>query len=218
MIDGRAGCIAALAAALMLGLAPRAEPAALPEGNPTGWALLSPCDRNCSVAIYAGSLVEDGMEEVLLPLPTIPTDWSYAADDHFVGLAVSRHAASWRRLSFEPELGVGQRLDQDVTEFWAALFVRYRGFPWDRYLLTSFAVSTGANIASDYSEWEVDRTSMEQGYRVMHYFAPEITFALPSRPDTELLFRFHHRSGAFGLFNDVGGGAQYTTVGLRFRF
>ena len=29
----------------------------------------------------------------------------------------------------------------------------------------------------------------------MHFFSPEVTFALPSRPDVELLFRFHHRSG-----------------------
>jgi hypothetical protein len=52
----------------------------------------------------------------------------------------------------------------------------------------------------------------------MHFFSPEITFALPSRPDIELLFRFHHRSGVFGLVNDAFGGSQYGTVGLRLRF
>lgn len=212
MSDGRAGCLTVSAAVLALGLAPGAA------ANPTGWALLSPCDRNCAVAVYAGRLVEDGMEDVLLPLPKAPTDWNYGSNDRFVGVAVSRHAATWRRLSFEPEIGLGQRIDQDITEAWAALFVRYRGFPWDRYLLTSFAVSTGANIASDDSEWEIERTGSEESHRLMHYFAPEITFALPSQPDTEVLLRFHHRSGAYGLFNDAGGGAHYATVGLRFRF
>jgi hypothetical protein len=52
----------------------------------------------------------------------------------------------------------------------------------------------------------------------MHYFAPEITFARPSRPDLEFLIRFHHRSGVFGLVSDAWGGAQYLSAGIRVRF
>jgi len=52
----------------------------------------------------------------------------------------------------------------------------------------------------------------------MHFFSPELTFALPRAPGTELLFRFHHRSGVYGLISDAHGGAQYGTVGLRLRF
>ena len=52
----------------------------------------------------------------------------------------------------------------------------------------------------------------------MHYFAPELTFAMPSHPNVELVFRMHHRSGIFGLVSDAWGGAQYATVGLRIRF
>ena len=52
----------------------------------------------------------------------------------------------------------------------------------------------------------------------MHFFSPEVTFALPSHPGTELVFRMHHRSGVFGLVSDAWGGAQYATVGLRIRF
>ena len=52
----------------------------------------------------------------------------------------------------------------------------------------------------------------------MHFFSPEITFAAPSRPNVELVLRFHHRSGVFGLVSDAWGGAQYASVGLRVRF
>jgi hypothetical protein len=52
----------------------------------------------------------------------------------------------------------------------------------------------------------------------MHYLAPEITLAAPSRPDLELVFRFHHRSGVWGIVSDAWGGAQYASVGLRLRF
>jgi hypothetical protein len=51
----------------------------------------------------------------------------------------------------------------------------------------------------------------------MHFFAPEIAFALPRRPEAELMFRFHHRSGVFGLVSEAWGAAQYGTVGLRLR-
>jgi hypothetical protein len=223
-----AGCAWAVAAALMAGatgaqtpethIESDRTPEPAPVRNPTGWALFSPCAGNCAVAVYGGAYIEDGMEEVLFYRPSFPTDWNFDGDDRLIALTLSRHAATWRRLDFEPELGIGQRLDQSVTEVWAALYARYRGFPWDDYVTTTFALSTGLNVVSDYSEREIERTGETGGYRVMHYFSPEITFALPSRPELELLFRFHHRSGAYGLFNDVGGGVHYGTVGLRFRF
>jgi hypothetical protein len=52
----------------------------------------------------------------------------------------------------------------------------------------------------------------------MHFFSPEITLAAPSRPSVELVLRFHHRSGVWGLVSDAWGGAQYASVGVRVRF
>jgi len=137
----------------------------------------------------------------------------------------SRHAISrciatlWDRVDVEPELGLGQRFgEQDETEIWGAVFLRYRGFPWDRAVVTSVALSTGFNYASAVSEEEVERARDGKGSRWMHFFSPEITFALPRSPQVELLFRFHHRSGVFGLVSDAWGGAQYGAIGLRVRF
>jgi hypothetical protein len=214
MVQARAGaCAVACAALLAVAAAADERPS-----NPTGWALLSPCAANCALAVYAGTYVEDSMADVLFFEPTFPTGWDFTAGDRLIGLALSRHAATLWRIDVEPELGIGQRLDQDVTEIWIALYGRYRGFPWDRYLVTTMALSTGLNYASAYSEEEIERTGETSGYRVMHFFSPEVTFAHPDNPGLELLFRFHHRSGAYGLFNDVGGGAHYGTVGLRLRF
>jgi hypothetical protein len=205
---------------LALGIVAAPMVTAAPSANPTGWALFSPCERNCAVAAYLGTYVENSMADVLFFSPETPFTWDYATDDHFLGLTLSRYAATvLGRVDVEPEVGLGRRFGrQSVTEGWLAVFFRYRGFPWDETLLTSVAVSTGLNIASRYSSVEIERTGETSGYRVMHYFSPEITLALPSRPDTELMFRFHHRSGAYGLFNDVGGGAHYGSVGIRLRF
>jgi hypothetical protein len=200
---------------LLFGMAVTAAPAA---AEPLG-ELFVPCRGDCAVAVYWGSWVEDSMTD-LVTGPESPFAWSYR-DDHLAAVAVSREAgqAFRGRLRFEPEVGVGRRFgEQDETEVWGALFVRYRGFPWDSVVVTSVALSTGVNYATGISEMERDRARDDEGSRWMHFFSPEITLALPSRPEIELLFRLHHRSGVFGLVSDAWGGAQYGTVGLRIRF
>lgn len=180
--------------------------------------LFAPCRGDCSVALYGGNYVEDSMSDVLILDPSTPFTWDYQAD-HFVGTTIARDVGQLWRFRLEPEVGLGQRFgQQSVTEVWGALFFRYRGFPWDDILTTTIAFSTGLNYASEVSDIEQDRAKDDEGSRLMHYFSPEVTFALPSRPDLELMFRFHHRSGVFGLVSDAFGGAQYGTVGLRVRF
>lgn len=151
----------------------------------------------------------------------LPSDWELAGDDQLAAVALSRHAGwLWpERLDLEPEIGVAQRFGrQDATEVWAAVFFRYHGFPWDRWLVTTAALSTGLNWASEITPVEQERARDDTGSQLMHFLAPEITFALPDRPEVELLLRLHHRSGVFGLVSDAWGGAQYATIGLRWRF
>jgi hypothetical protein len=181
--------------------------------------LFKACDDDCAVAVYGGSYVKNSMGQVLVEEPETPFTWTYL-DDYLIATAISRRAGTlWGHVDLEPEIGIGQRFGiQDETEVWAALYFRYRGFPWDKYLTTSIAISTGLNYATGVSEVEKARAKDGEGSRLMHFFSPEITFALPSAPNSELLFRFHHRSGVFGIVSDAFGGAQYGTVGFRVRF
>lgn len=180
---------------------------------------VGPCDGNCATSLYAGRYVENSLAQVLVGAPETPLTWNYK-DDYFVGTAVSRRIATlWRHLDIEPEIGIGQRFgEQSETEFWGAFFFRFHGFPWDRYLVNTVAFSTGLNYATGISETEQERARDGVGSQLMHYFAPEITFASPRAPQYELMFRVHHRSGVFGLVSDAWGGAQYGTIGLRIRF
>ncbi|MBP7001281.1 hypothetical protein [Amaricoccus sp.] len=178
-----------------------------------------PCAGNCATAIYAGWYVDNSMGQVLVTSPETPFTWDYEGD-YLVATTISRRIATlWKHVDVEPEIGVGQRWKkQDETEVWGAFFFRWRGFPWDDRIVTTAAVSTGFNYATDISDKEKARAKDGEGSRLMHFFAPEITFALPSHPEYELMFRFHHRSGVFGLVSDAWGGAQYGTIGLRVRF
>ncbi len=193
----------------------------LGNASAAGWtpeALLSPCTGDCSVVVLAGSYVETGMGDIVTSL-SLPNRWDIRREDKLVGMALARRAGRLWHFDLEPEIGLARRSGlQDETEVWGAVFARYRGFSWDDRLLTTVAVSTGLNWASDISHVERARAHDGHGSRLMHYFAPEITIALPSAPARELVFRFHHRSGVFGLVSDAIGGAQYATVGLRIHF
>jgi hypothetical protein len=210
----------AFLAALLI-LQPTGLAAGVGEAGLPPWGLFGPCDGNCALAIYAGSYVENSMNDVLISAPELPFTWDYNGADRFAGIALSRRVATlWSRVDIEPEIGFGRRFgrQEGVYEVWAALYGRYRGFPWDRYVETSIALSTGLNWASEITDTEIERAQDDEGAQLHHFFSPEITFALPQHPDVELLFRFHHRSGVVGLVNDAGGGSQYGTVGLRWRF
>lgn len=182
-------------------------------------AFFSSCENDCAFSLFAGDYVEDLLNDMLLLRPP-PSDWEFTENDQFVGLAFSRRTRLYAgHFTFEPEFGIGQRYGrQSVSEIWGALFLRYQHLPWDPWLPTTFAISTGLNWASEISDVEKERARDGEGDNLMHYLAPEVTFALPNAPDSQLFLRIHHRSGVFGLVNDAHGGAHYSTVGLRIWF
>jgi len=139
-------------------------------------------------------------------------------DDYFAGGAVSRRLVRfWNYFSIEAEMGVGGRFGiTNSPETWGAIYFRYDHFPWNKWLYTTVAVSTGLDYLSKLPPSETfpgDPTS-----HVLHYFSPEITFALPEFKQHELLIRYHHRSGVFGTFNGVWGGSNVIAAGYRYRF
>ena len=54
--------------------------------------------------------------------------------------------------------------------------------------------------------------------RLLGYLGPELTFALPSRPDWELVYRLQHRSGLYGVIAESIEGANANVIGIRHRF
>ena len=153
-----------------------------------------------------------------------------------VEIQIRRQCICWRHpvpglcrvkqfAQIEGEVGVGHQFEiLHETEVWAALYFRWKWFPWNEFITTTLAVSTGVNYASGLPQYEVDMSGVGYGSRLLHYFSPEITFALPSRPDWQFLTRVHHRSGGehyWGytpLFKGVDGGTQYLVFGIRHWF
>lgn len=186
------------------------------------------CGGECRVTVFAGRFLDTNMTDVLLPFDedfALPWDWRFR-DAHMLSLAVSRRLATIGGVfDIEAEAGFGQRFGEEhAAEGWVALYGRWTRFPWNHRLRTTFAVSTGLDYASRVTRAELDRTAFGTGNRLLHYFSPEITVADPDWRRTELVLRFHHRSGGgkvWGdslLFGGVAEGAQYLKIGLRHRF
>lgn len=218
---GRDGCSAVIVAALMA-----ASPAAAADAPPAGLtapepdaAFLAPVPLTEPVWAVTGLLGASGGGADLHVLAYKP--WHIDPADHvFGGLAVSRRLARfWTDFTVEAEVGVGHRAGSGFSsnEGWAAVYFRWDGFPWNAFVKTSVAVSTGLNVIDSLPSEETRRSDRYHS-QVLHYFSPELTFAAPSAPNHELLVRWHHRSGVFGLFDGVRGGSNIVSVGYRYRW
>jgi hypothetical protein len=171
-----------------------------------------PRDRPWGVSLYGGAGASGRMLDIL----TSPWDsnlGSYA----FVGGALSRRIVRfWSDFEISAEFGSGYRFSPTNSfELWAALYLRFDGFPWNDYLYTSIGVSTGVDYVMRLPEAEVNGGGTSEW---LHYFSPEIAVALPAHPEHQLVLRLHHRSGVFGVFNGVHGGSNVLALGYRYRF
>jgi hypothetical protein len=73
-------------------------------------------------------------------------------------------------------------------------------------------------MASQIDTEERRRSQNGRGSDFLNLASPEITFALPDHPEDELVLRYQHRSGIFGLMNGVDEASSFATVGFRHLF
>jgi hypothetical protein len=189
----------------------------------------------------AGQAAERGGDDAISVFGGVATDTAFANSIFFplgndiedigvVALAYSRRLGTWdevthnvlplgENFTLEGEIGVSARFgDESLGEAWTGLFLRYDGFPWNERVYTTVAVNTGLSLLTEESDFERSRDNDNQNSRLLHYMGPEITFAAPDNKNVELMVRFHHRSGVFGLFDGVVSGSTFISSGVRVRF
>lgn len=195
-------------------------PVAVAPASEGGFRFLSwtePCAMTCSVTGYAGVYVATAMTSLFVKGRVFaPWTWD-TKDSQFIGASASRKFATYDDLwDLEGEVGLGKRFgDLQAGEGWVAMYARWNYFPWNDYIRTTAAISTGLNYATKIDRVEDEKSSKNS--HLLHYLAPELTFGLPDQPNWNLVLRFHHRSGGkLGVFNGTSGGAQYQTIGVRY--
>jgi hypothetical protein len=196
------------------------DPALAEENNPLGSSPIA--DTPGSISILGGvSVGNNTLGDVLFP-----TDLKAKGlgEGGFVGLAMSRQLVRfWGHYWLEAEMGGGFRFEPAVDyynpEAWAAIYLKFDGFPWNDVIRTSVGVSTGLHWIAELTPGDTNygQYTIPENAVLQHYFSPEIAFSLPDRPQDELFVRIHHRSTGYGLFWNTEAGSNVVAIGLRFR-
>ena len=205
----------ALALLGFLALAPGAPAEA---GNPAKHAAAErPEERgDYAITIYVGQSSPDNFSSIHYK----PHKTEFE-DTYLTAVALSKKLFDiGAHLDVELEGNIVRRFgDDDSWEFNAALFFRWDKFPWQVQIYTTVAIGAlGPSYATGISDGERRKSGNDEGSRLLHYMAPEITFSPPSNHDIAVIMRVHHRSGVFGLFDGVDGGSNFVSIGLRHYF
>lgn len=180
--------------------------------------VFSRCKGDCAITLLVGqSVSETRMTDIFLHFKP-PSKWKWD-DTYIAGITFSRSLLQYRNLfSIEPETGIAIRFGAaDGFEAWAGLLFRWKYFPWNDYLRTSLGIVWGGSFSRDVS-FQGNHLKSGQGTHLVSYFAPEVTFGVPSEPRWDLVIRYHHRSNVWGVLSEKAGDSQFWTIGGRVRF
>jgi hypothetical protein len=184
----------------------------------SGWFADAPEPENkWGAMVFGGQMNDAKFGETLDPF-TPPK----RVDIWFTGVAVNRYIANWRFLNFEVEGGTGyqwgENSDNNTAQVWMALYARYGNFPWNKWVKTTVGANIGVNYSFHETQHEENNDPDLGTRKLLHYLAPEITFADPRHDNIEAVFRLHHRSHVAGTFGCHSCGSNMVTAGVRVHF
>jgi hypothetical protein len=127
----------------------------------------------------------------------------------------------WKDVDWEVEGQIGKQGGGSASmynwEFNALTDVRWNRFVWDKYVETSFAVGLGLSYATEVPQFEVDEHGASDN--LMAYILVELAFSPPKHQEWAGVVRIHHRSSAYGTFQeDIQGASNSLGVGIKYRF
>lgn len=166
------------------------------------------------LTLYVGKYSDDRLGDVLVSKPIDYLDSYIATVALGRAFAFDNPGHQWE---WETQLvkHVGR---QHHWELNALLIYRWQRFPWRRVLRTTLAIGDGLSYASDVPPLEAASHTNEGATRLLNYILVEMTAAPPQVTDWSLVLRVHHRSGVYGLFDDVEGGSNVIGIGIKFHF
>jgi len=95
--------------------------------------------------------------------------------------------------------------------------LRWKRFPWSDKVGTTLASGIGLSYAFDDPQFEYEAHDTSNKWLV--YIMVELSLYMPSLPEWALVARIHHRSAAYGVFeDDLEGASNSLGLGLKYRF
>lgn len=183
------------------------------EGSWLTWRWSGAADRPNAVALSGGY----GTDQYLSRIFTSPWN-THDSSDRMVALTLDRELGriGHGALGFGIEGQYAFHWGRAEYNEWAlAVLARWHDFPWNQWIVTSFAFGLGPSYTNIIPPIEADKGITT---KVLNQADLEFTFALPSSPWNQLFFRLEHRSGVFGLIDGAGDGSNFLTLGYRYHF
>jgi hypothetical protein len=179
--------------------------------------LCSTCTVEASekyITTYIGRYSDDRLGDVLTNKPV------NFEDAYIAVLAVSKIFHNPQpSYQWEVEGQIGKYFrEQDHWEFNIAAIIRWNRFPWNHYLRTSLAIGEGLSFATEVPPLEEQSKTNSDATRLLNYVLIEMTVSPPQQNRWSIVGRIHHRSGVFGLFDDVTGGSNVLGMGIRYAY
>ncbi len=176
-------------------------------------------DLPWGVMVYRGELIETNLGDVYklnyqtgAPIYTIEVSHELSPNN----LLRKYFQPFISTLSLTGEAGYIDDPAGSIYEINPYLLFRWEHFPWDRFIVNTYAIGWGVSYDSRVSTWEQHDSSNTK--RLLDFLAFETTLALPKYPEWQLVLRLHHRSGAFGLYGADNAGSNFLGVGIRYNF
>lgn len=199
---------------------PPPDPPAVVVADETGgaYATLSgePADRppRSAFFIFGGFYTGVSMGD---SARVFKADYDYTAG---IGLGYQRYGWSRGHFHFGGEVGVASRFGEGHSvEVWGGPTARYDGLVLARTLRVSPGITVGLSGVTNTMGVENERERSNDGDgSLLFYLGPEVAVSVAGRPNIELFYRLHHRSGAGGRLGGLKEGYNANVVGLRCRF
>lgn len=109
----------------------------------------------------------------------------------------------------------------NFLEFNTFLLLRWQEFPWNKFIYTTVAFGEGISYATRTPRKEIlDSSDPNYGTgRLLNFLSWEITAGTTKCKDWSLVYRIHHRSSIWGLYNNGRFTASNVTAfGVRYTF
>lgn len=114
----------------------------------------------------------------------------------------------------------GQRRDPNglIYEFDPYLNFRWKSFPWNNIITTTFSIGDGLSYATGIPLREEHDSTNNNAKHLLNFLVIEASFAAPKYPDLQFVVRVNHRCGAWGLFGAGNLSSNAAGVGIRYLF
>lgn len=190
----------ALTSALMIGAAP---------------AMAEETDIDQSVFIFGGGMVDEDMFDAADPFGS-----SYEGSPIF-GLGYQIFPYSIGKVKLGLEAGLAGRFGGSTdAELWGGVVGRYDSIEIAKTVRIKPSFTFGLSHVTGTHAGRERRQEKERdgNARTLFYLGPELSFSTVNRPDLEVFWRLHHRSGAWGTLGDMHGGSNANVLGVRYNF